>query len=552
MKNLILGFLATILVWTSPGASARPAPVAGPQSFSSDDAFLDYVQRQTFRYFWDEANPTNGLIRDRSQPGSPCSIASVGFGLSAINIAIERGWIERTNGLQRVLKTLQTLCDLPQGDGAAGFAGSHGWFYHFLDMQTGLRARRSELSSIDTALLMMGVIDAGQYFTSLTDHAESQIREMADTLVSRIDWSFMLWTNPLVMNMEWKPESGYGPGRWIGYNEASCLYLLALGAATQGLPAGLWDAWTRGYQWKGASSDSGFVFSPSLFTHQYSQAWIDFRAITDAYMRGKNSDYFENSRRATLAQRQYSIDNPAKYPNYGADEWGFTACDGPAQTVEGVRYAGYIARGAPAGFEDGTIAPTAVAGSLPFASEFCLPALRHFYDTYRTNLWTTEGFRDAYNIKAKWWADDVVGIDQGPIVLMLENYRSGSIWSRMLRSPIIQRGLQRAGFTAPPPDQLRANSIGPEQVELSWHNNALYQTGFLVEVSTNGVHFAEAAKVAADASKVRISVPPVENHYFRVRTTSLAGISGYRETAETKSSAFAGLNPPAMGKSVKN
>ena len=439
-----------------------------------------------------------------------------------------------------MLRTLQTLWSRPQGRGARGCAGYRGWFYHFLDMRTGLRAPESELSTIDTALLMMGVIDSGQFFSRAGTPVEGQIRRLAQALVRRIDWPFMLRTNDLALRMEWTPERGYGGARWVGYNEASCLYLLALGTGAPGVPDRLWDTWTGGYQWQTNGGEAGFVLSPALFTHQYSQVWIDFRGIADAYMRGRQSDYFENSRRATLAQEQYGRQNPLHYPNYGTNEWGFTACDGPAQVVDGVCYAGYRERGAPGGFEDGTIAPTAAAGSLPFAPEVCLAALHHFYDAYMPELWTTEGFRDAYNIRAKWWARDAIGIDQGPIVLMLENYRSSSTWDRMLNSPIIQRGLERAGFTAPPPDQLRAKMLGECQVELSWHDLADYETGFRVESSTNGLDFGLAGQLGANVTQVSLPVSPGRLYYFRVRTTSAAGLSGYRETVMAGLTTLAG------------
>ena len=530
LKNLV-GFLIciTAAIWSCCDTFAVALPFDGPKTFKSDEAFLDYVQSQTFRFFWDEANPSNGLIRDRSATYSPCSVAAVGFGLSAINVGIERGWITRPEGRARTLTTLKTLYDLPQGDGRSGVAGNHGWFYHFLDMNTGLRAGRSELSTIDTTLLMMGVIDAGQFFADSTNSAEAKIRELAEKLVSRIDWSFMLQSNDNVMSMEWCPELGYGPARWIGYNEASCLYLLGLGAKTNALPPTFWERWTKGYQWT-KYHDYNFVTEPSLFTHQYSQVWIDFRGIADNYMRSKGSDYFENSRQATLAQRHYASLNPMGYPNYGTNEWGFTACDGPGKTISGTSYLGYWARGAPNGFEDGTIAPTAAGSSLPFAPDICLAALRHFYDTYRTNLWTTEGFRDAYNVRANWWGSDVIGIDQGPIVLMAENYRTGSTWARMLNSPIIQRGLQRAGFTAPPPDRLKAQVLGPTEIELTWHDNSAYETGFEVELSTNRVNFSKIAAFGPDVTKAKVLVPPGAEYQFRLRTISPAGVSGYRET----------------------
>lgn len=541
MKNLV-----GILIYISLALLSRcelyavALPLDGPKSFKNDEAFLDYVQTQTFRFFWDEANPKNGLVRDRSANSSPCSIAAVGFGLSAIDVAIERGWISRDEGRARALITLRTLWNLPQNGSSAKAAGYHGWFYHFVDMETGLRAGNSELSTIDTTLLMMGVIDASQFFNDPTNAAEAEIRRLSDSLVSRIDWSFMLQPKDNVMSMEWSPERGYGPARWVGYNEASCLYLLGLGAKTNALPPTFWVRWTKGYQWT-KYHDYNFVTEPSLFTHQYSQVWIDFRGIADSYMREKQSDYFENSRQATLAQRHYASLNPRGYPNYSTNEWGFTACDGPGKTISGTTYVGYWARGAPDGFEDGTIAPTAAGSSLPFAPDICLAALRHFYDSYRTNLWTTEGFRDAYNVRAGWWGSDVIGIDQGPIVLMAENYRTGSTWSRMLNSPIIQRGLERAGFTAPPPDRLKARVIGPTEVELSWHDNSAYETGFEVEFSTNRVNFSKVATVGPDITKAKISIPTGGEYQFRLRTISPAGVSGFRETVDVNAPSVANL-----------
>jgi hypothetical protein len=527
----------------APQVLGRPLPDAGPRSFKNDDAFLNYVERQTFNYFWDEANPKNGLIRDRSTEDSACSIAAVGFGLSAINVAVERGWIQREQGADRVLRTLQTLWNSRQGPGASGCAGYHGWFYHFLDLNTGTRAQGSELSSMDTALLMMGVIDAAQFFTDPTNRTEVRIRRLSADLLHRIDWPFMLRPDDHLVNMEWRPESGYGATRWVGYNEGSCLYLLALGGATNALPSSLWDGWTRGYQWRDCYGQS-LLPEPALFTHQYSQVWLDLRGIADTYMRSRNSGYFENSRLATLAQRRYAIENPLHFPNYGTNEWGFTACEGPGKTVDGVAYAGYLARGAPAGYDDGTIAPTAAASSLPFAPEACLGTLRHLYEAYGTNLWTTEGFRDAYNIRAHWFARDLLGIDQGPIVVMLENYRTGSTWSRMLASPTIQRGLERAGFTAPPPDRVEATPLGTDRVELSWRDRSPYNTGFRVESSTNNLDFELAAEVGADATRVSVPASPGKTHYFRVRTLSAAGLSGYRETVTLSPASLDGQKTP--------
>lgn len=410
----------------------------------SDDAFLDLLSRKAFDYFWLEANPRNGLVKDRSTPDSKCSIAAVGFGLSGINLAIERGWITRETGRQRVLTTLRTFAELPQGAEADGTIGHRGWFYHFLEMQTGRRAWKCELSSIDTALLLGGVLDAEMFFDG-SHPDEGSIRELARRLVGRIDWNWMC-NDADTFTMGWHPETGFIRSRWVGYNEGMLLYLLGLGAmsdpdrqaqAGTSTPQFSWDGWTRGYRWETHHGQT-FIPFPPLFGHQYSHCWVDFRGIADDYLREKGLTYFENSRRATLAQRAYCIAQAAKFPNYGPLEWGLTACDGPR---------GYGARGAPpAENDDGTLAPTAVGGSLPFAPEVCLPTLRELHARHARKLWGPYGFRDSFNLAEDWWATDTLGIDQGAMLLMIENHRTGAVWRRLMRHPVIQRGLKAAGF----------------------------------------------------------------------------------------------------------
>lgn len=415
-----------------------------PKAFANDSEFLEYLGQTAFDYFWYEANPTNGLVRDRSQPGSVVSIAAVGFGLTGIGIAIDRGWISRAEGRQRVLTTLRTFRDGAQGASGSGTIGYQGWFYHLLKLGTATRDGDSELSSIDSGLLFAGVIYAREFFDQ--DHPEeNEIRSAANLIFNRVDWQWMAnGANSLTMG--WKPESGFLPWRWIGYNEAMILYVLGLGAATNPLPAVHWNSWVSGYDWR-TNYGYAYVEFPPLFGHQYSHCWIDFRHVADAYMNARSSSYFENSRRATLAQRAYCIANPGGFVGYGSNVWGITACDGPGFGG----YAAYNARGAPPAMnDDGTIAPTAVAASLPFAPEICLPALRHFYDQYRTNIWTGYGFRDAFNLTANWWDTDVLGIDQGAILLMVENYRTQNVWRRFMEAPEIQRGLLAAGFTELP------------------------------------------------------------------------------------------------------
>jgi hypothetical protein len=397
---------------------------------------LDELERTAFDYFWNEANPANGLIKDRSTSTSPCSIAAVGFGLSAICIGIDRGYVSREDGRARVLTTLQTFWNGPQGSTSTGTIGYQGFFYHFLDMVTGLRVWNSELSSIDTALLMAGVLDVGQYFDG-ADPDEVMIRDLADSLYQRVDWDWMR-DNGVGIRMGWNPESGFNPfGTWVGYNEAMILYILALGSPTHPIPASNWFTWTSGYHWETYYGYS-YVNFPPLFGHQYSHCWIDYRSIQDVYMRSQGITYFENSRRATLAAREYCIDNPGGWVGYGPDVWGLTASDGPT---------GYAARGAPpAQNDDGTITPTAAASSIAFAPVEVINALRFMYDAYGGWLWGPYGFKDAFNLTVAWVATDYLGIDQGPIILMIENYRNQSVWNRFMMNQDVQTGLARATF----------------------------------------------------------------------------------------------------------
>ncbi len=414
-------------------AKDRPPESAAAMS---DSALLDLVQHAAFDFFWMEANPSNGLIRDRSASGAPCSIASVGFGLTAICIAIDHGWITREAGRTRVLNTVKTFWEKPQGRENQGRIGYKGFFYHFLDLNTALRAWDSELSSIDSALLLAGILYAKQYFAE-TDSLENKIRALADSIYYRVDWQFMRNFQPNLMG-GWFPETGFINWWWRGYNEAMIMNILGLGSPTHPIPASTWNAWTGGYAWQTHYGYSYVVFPP-LFGHQYSHCWIDFRGIRDAYMRGKGIDYFENSRRATLAARAYAIANPGGFTGYGENVWGITACDGPN---------GYAARGAPpVDNDDGTIAPTAAGGSMPFTPQESIAALRYMYDTYKNQIWMKYGFRDAFNLTQNWWGPDVIGIDEGPIIVMIENYRTGRVWDLFMENADIQRGLERAGFT---------------------------------------------------------------------------------------------------------
>ena len=459
--------IATAL-WTSLGACANGsvAAITGPAVDYRGDPFLDTVEVRTFRWFWETTNPTNGLVPDRWPTKSFSSVAAIGFGLTSYVIGAERGYVSRTAAAARVRTTLDFLSHAPEGATPTGVTSYKGFFYHFLDMDTGLRFQTVELSTIDTSLLLAGVLVCREYFTG-SDPNESAIRALADSLYARVDWTWASPNAPLV-SMGWHPESGFIPSDWRGYDEAMILYVLALGSPTHPIPPAAWTTWTSTYEWRSYYAQEHVNFAP-LFGHQYSQLWLDFRGIQDPYMRARGIDYFENSRRATLAQRAYAIDNPSKFKDYGATIWGLTASDGPMDTTFVAdnlprEFHTYSARGAAANEvrDDGTLAPTAAGGSVPFAPEITIPALKAMRAKYGDPLFGQYGFLDAFNptyrdARARvtqgrvvdgvaWFDTDYLGIDQGPIIGMIENYRTGLIWKLMKQSPYIKLGLQRAGF----------------------------------------------------------------------------------------------------------
>ncbi len=458
-----------------------------PHAFASDDDFLEYVQEVTFDYFWYLANPSNGLVPDRSSP-SACSIAAVGFGLTAIGIGIDHGWITRNQGVSRVLATLNTFLQGPQGTNVSGVIGCKGWFYHFLDMNTALRAGGTELSSVDTAWLLAGILYAQQYFNGPSTN-EASIRSMADAIFNRVDWNWMA-QGTSALSMGWFPGgAGFISNNWIGYNEAMLLYLLGLGAATNPLPDGAWSAWTSGYMWAVNYGQTFIQFGP-MFGHQYSHCWTDFRHLGDAYVNNHNTTYFENSRRATLAQVAYAVANPNHEVGYSSNVWGLTACDGPS---------GYRVYAIPPNpSDDGTIAPTAAGGSIAFAPEYCLPTLRYYYSHYRPRIWTPYGFRDSFNLGLGWYDTDELGIDQGPIVIMIENYRTQRVWQLFMQEPAVQRGLQRAGFV--PLGSVTANlqPLPGGVFNLSWPANA--GRPYQIEYSPDLLTWAESGQGVVQAT----------------------------------------------------
>jgi hypothetical protein len=457
-----VALLASALVGcaTNP-PGPRPPPSA--QGISSQE-MLDDLEERTFRFFWETTNPENGLVPDRYPSPSFSSIAAVGFGLTAYGIGVERGYVSREAARERVLLTLRFLRSAPQGPSASGMTGHQGFFYHFLDMKSGHRFEKTELSTIDTALLLGGVLFAQSYFDG-ADPQEAEIRKLADELYRRVDWRWVQ-ARPPAISHGWSPEAGFIPYDWIGYNEAMLLVILALGSPTFPVEPVAWQTWASGYekQWGTVLGQEHLGFPP-LFGHQYSHVWVDFRGIQDTYMRGRGLDYFENSRRAAYAQRAYAMANPGGWKGYGENTWGLTACAGPADAeleYQGRlrRFHGYSARG-PGLNDDGTLAPTAAAASIPFAPEIAIPAVIEMRLRYGEHVYSTYGFLDSFNPSFGygiplsegrlvpgfgWVADDYLGIDQGPIIAMIENHRSQLVWRVMRKNPYIRAGLERAGF----------------------------------------------------------------------------------------------------------
>jgi hypothetical protein len=453
----------------APVAPAQQKPVQATNAVRPElPPLFDDIEKRTFQFFWDTTNAQNGLAPDRYPSPPFSSIAAIGFALTAYPIGVENGWVSREQAAERTLTTLAFLRGLPEGAEPTGKSRHHGFYYHFLDMQSGLRFKGVELSTVDTSLMMMGVLFAQSYYDG-DDARERRIRALADELYRDVDWTWARGEDSLI-SMGWHPERGFLEQGWAGYNEAMIVYVLALGSPTHAVGPESWTEWTRTYErsWGSYQGQEYLAFGP-LFGHQYSHVWIDYRGIQDAYMRERGIDYFENSRRATLAHRQYAIENPMKWKGYDASVWGLTACDGPVSTRqpyngEQREFRGYSARGAGLAdaYDDGTIAPTAAISSLPFAPEVVIPATLAMHQRHGDYLYSDYGFLDSFNpsfeydvnletgriVPGKGWvARDYLGIDQGPILAMISNYRNGFVWDVMKRNPYIRRGLERAGFT---------------------------------------------------------------------------------------------------------
>lgn len=438
---------------------------------TNDTDLLNDIQKRTFDFFWETTDHKTGLTPDRWPNINFSSIAGIGFALSVYPIGVKNNYITRDQAKERTLNTLRFLWGLKQGPEPRGNSGYKGFYYHFLDFEKGERIAECELSTVDTALLMAGVLFAADYFDK-DDAQEAEIRKIAKNMNDRIDWQWARGGYERV-TMGWHPEHGFIDNFWFGYTEAMLVYVLALGSPTYPINPKSWIEWTETYKdcWGSYGGYEHLIFPPH-FGHQYSHSWIDFKGIFDAYMKEKGFDYFENSRRATYAQQAYAINNPQGWRGYSKNIWGITACDGPlnielefnGKKHKFITYAGRGAaiRGNENTYDDGTIAPTAAVSSIPYAPEISIECTKAMHEKYGKYIYGKYGFIDSFNqsfdfdikpqqgkiIKGFGWVnDDYLAIDQGPIVMAIENYRTGFIWEYMRNNPIIRRGLIRAGFT---------------------------------------------------------------------------------------------------------
>ncbi len=416
-----------------------------------DEALLANLQRAAFSYMLDYADAETGLIADTSREGSPCSIAVVGFALSCYPIAVHNGWLSRPDLAARALTTLRFFWNSPQSD-APDAAGYKGFYYHFLDMRMGKRVWECELSLIDSALLIAGVLTVGCYFDGEGD-VEREIRQLADALYRRVDWCWSQNGRPGV-SQGWKPECGFLHYGWEGYNEAILLYVLGLGSPTLPFTQDAYLTWQLTYQWESLLGRD-VLYSGPLFTHLFSHAWIDFRGIRDAFMREKTTDYFENTKNAIAIHREYAERNPCGFASYNCDFWGVTAGEGPSEQDRATNdrdrpLFGYMSRGVPYGPDDGTIAPWAMLATLPFDADDALRGTRRLLALY-PQVCPQDKFSSGFNPslsgeRGSWLSAGWYGLDQGLLVMMIENHRSGLIWQIMGKCSYVRDGLKRAGF----------------------------------------------------------------------------------------------------------
>ncbi|MEO8435217.1 MAG: glucoamylase family protein [Pyrinomonadaceae bacterium] len=433
---LLFLFLASASVFTRiPRSTAQSLNqrVETAQSRSrEDESFLEDLERRSFRYFWDEADPQTGLVPDRARmDGSPlddnhrgvASIAATGFALTALCIAAERDWVDRAQVRERVRLTLKYF-------NSQAFQ-EHGWFYHWLDAKTGDRRWKSEVSSIDTALLLAGILTARQYYRE-----DAEIVRLATRIYERVDFRWMLNGHPLLLSHGWRPETGFLKPRWDTYSEDTILYLLAIASPTHPISPTSWYAlWRDRYRYGGYSYFT--TIGVPLFMHQYAHAWIDYRLRRET--RGDRIDYFENSIAATHAHRAFCLTLSHEFPAFDANVWGITASDSAK---------GYLAWGGPPRDPaiDGTVVPSAAGGSLMFTPEISLAALRAMRGKYGDRIYGKYGFVDAFNPKTGWVDSDVIGINQGIVLLSAENLRSGNVWRWFMANREMEQAMRKIGL----------------------------------------------------------------------------------------------------------
>jgi hypothetical protein len=424
---------------------------------NTDMEMLETLQSQTFNYFLKYLNPANGLIADKSSPDSHSSIAAVGLGISSYVVALERHLLSRHEVTSKILTVLNFFYTGHQGTETDAM-GYKGFYYHFLHMDSGKRAWESELSTIDTAIFIAGVLAAACYFSG-ENKEEKEIRELAEGLYRRIDWQWALNGETMICH-GWKPESGFLAYYWDrDYSEAMILYILALGSPTFPIEATGYRNWTSTFKWDNIEGIE-YIHAGPLFIHQMSHLWLDFQGIQDDLNRKYKIDYFENSRRATHVQQRYAIKNPMNFKHYSENNWGFTASDGPGPAsivIDGVKriFYDYIARGVPFGPDDGTISPWAVVASLPFAPDIVLDTIRHAIKILKEKNADNDGFDASFNpvypiagvVENGWVSPWKFGLNEGPMVIMIENFQTQLIWKIMRKCVYITMGLRRAGFT---------------------------------------------------------------------------------------------------------
>ncbi|MBK9096665.1 MAG: Tat pathway signal protein [bacterium] len=421
---------------------------------TEEKIMLDSIQQKTFLFFLNERNPENGLVKDRSASWAPASIASIGFALPSYAVGVERGWMTRDEAADVTLTILRFFLNSVQSSDT-NVTGYQGFYYHFLRMNSGTREWNCELSTVDTGLLMMGIIFSRNYF-NLDNDVENEIRELASKLIGRLNWDFFQMpvsgNHPNSISMGWTPEQGLHHMGWVGYNEALFLYILAAGSGMTNAETAF-EEWLKHYDWRTPYPGLSHAAFPPLFGHQFSFCFVDPKGLQDKYMIENGIDYFENSRRATYVQRQYAIDNPHDWAGYDSLCWGISASDGPTEkyNFDSKEFLGYAGRGTSGPdlnyFDDGTVAPYAAISSIFFAPEIVIPTIKSFNEKFGKNLWGSYGYLDAFNPTLNWFNKEYIGIDQGPLLLMIENFRSGLIWKYVMKDQIILTGLERLGFT---------------------------------------------------------------------------------------------------------